>query len=96
MGTSPALQTRRNRDNGVSHVTSHAVQLVRNRCSQHLEAVAALFKPGAKITLIVRRPGFPDQDYLLGDDTIEGAIELLERCKARQPDSQIPTPEEPR
>jgi hypothetical protein len=65
--------------------------LVRNRCSEYLEQITALFKPGVKVTLIVRRPDFPEQDYMLGDDTIDGAIEVLERCKARKPDSQHPT-----
>lgn len=66
---------------------SHAVQLVRSRCAEHLEQVSELFKHGAKVTLIVRTPGFPEQDFMLGDDTIEGAMELLERSKTRQPDN---------
>lgn len=70
---------------------SHAVQLVRSRCSEYLEQISWLFKPGAKITLLVRMPGFPEQDYMLGDDTIEGAMELLERCKRRKPDLPVPT-----
>lgn len=50
-----------------------------------MEQIAELFKPGAKITLIVRQPGFPEQDVMLSDDTIEGAAEVLERSKTRFP-----------
>lgn len=63
----------------------HAVRLIHARCTQHMEQIAELFKPGAKITLIVRQPGFPEQDVMLSDDTIEGAAEVLERSKTRFP-----------
>jgi len=55
------------------------------RCSEHLEQIQSLFKDGAKVTLIVRTPGFPERDVLLSDDTLEGAGEVLERTKTRKP-----------
>jgi hypothetical protein len=66
-------------------MNSHAVQLVRNRCLEHLDEIGSLFKDGAKITLIVRRPSDPEQDFMLTNDTIEGAMEALERSKVRAP-----------
>jgi hypothetical protein len=66
-------------------VNSHAVTLVRNRCSEHLEQIESLFKAGAKVTLIVRQPSDPEQDFMLSSDTLAGAMEVLERSKARAP-----------
>ena len=71
-----------------------ALQLERNRrlenmrreASHHLEQIAKLFKPGMKITLVVRNPDEPDgeQDTLLTDDTIPEVIRALEQL-AKKP-----------
>lgn len=63
----------------------HAVRLMHARCTEHLEQISQLFKDGAKVTLIVRTPGFPERDVLLSDDTLEGANEVIERTKTRKP-----------
>lgn len=49
---------------------------------QHLNTIAALFKPGAEITLLVRRPGEPTQDFMLtseGPDAADELIAMIER-----------------
>lgn len=53
--------------------------------SAYLEIIAKLWKPGAKLTLLVRRPEAPDgsQDYLATDDDLDQAIEALRVLKAR-------------
>lgn len=66
-------------------MSDHSVRLMHARCTQHLEQIAELFKKDAKITLVVRMPGFPERDVLLTDDTIEGIAEVLERSKSRAP-----------
>lgn len=66
-------------------MNSHAVTLVRNRCSEYLEQIESLFRSGAKVTLIVRQPSDPEQDFMLSSDTLDGAMEVLQRSKARAP-----------
>ncbi len=61
------------------------VALVRNRVCGALDHIARQFVDGVKITLIVRQPGKPEQDFMLSDDLIDEAIAVLERSKGRQP-----------
>lgn len=51
--------------------------------SGHLVAIEECFKPGVNITLLVRRPDKPEQDYMLTTDTQEGINEIVTRCAAR-------------
>jgi hypothetical protein len=48
-------------------------------CSHCLENVATLFKPGVKITLIVRTPNKNERDFLMTDDDIKEVKLLVER-----------------
>jgi hypothetical protein len=43
---------------------------------EHMDKVAAMFAPGAQVTLVVHFPGLPEKGLCLGDD-IEGAIEQV-------------------
>lgn len=56
---------------------------LRQVASDHLADIESLFKYPMKVTLLVRREGFPDQDFMLSSDTIDGAIAMLERSRAR-------------
>lgn len=47
-----------------------------------LNEAAMLFKPGVKITFIARRPGQPDQDFVMTADDLEEAIAALRRRQA--------------
>lgn len=60
-----------------------AVQNVGDEMADHLDAILRLFKPGAKITVVVRRPDAPDhsQDFIQTNDTLDDAIAALERRK---------------
>ena len=53
--------------------------------STYLNKIVALFKPGAKITLIVRNPDVPDGDVILGNDNLDDAIAAINNLKAREP-----------
>jgi pyoverdine/dityrosine biosynthesis protein Dit1 len=55
------------------------------RISIHLARIQELFRPGAKITIIIRNPMVNDDDVLLGDDNIELAITAIRRLAERPP-----------
>lgn len=52
--------------------------------SPHLDAIKEAFKPGAKITVLVRRPDDPDglQDFVIGDDGLQDAMNMIARRMA--------------
>lgn len=54
---------------------AHAAEVA----TEHMEAVRALFMPGVKITLAVRRDGRPEHDFLLTDDDLGEVIAMLRR-----------------
>jgi hypothetical protein len=56
--------------------------------SEHLDAIKSLFKPGAKVTLLVRTPSHRDgsRDLLMTDDIIDEAIGAMLRRKHEGPD----------
>lgn len=47
--------------------------------SEHMDAILGCFKPGCKITVLVRTPGYPDRDFMLTSDDPKEAIALIER-----------------
>lgn len=47
-----------------------------------MDKIKACFKPGAKITVAVRAPGFPDRDFVMTDDDPSEVIAMMERRKA--------------
>lgn len=58
--------------------------------SKHMEAIVARFKPGVKITVLVRTPGFPggERDLLMTDDDLGDAIKALEIRRAAGMDAE--------
>lgn len=57
------------------------VQSVAEQIGDHMDEILSLFKPGHKITVLVRSPQQPDHsgDLMMTNDTIENAIEALRR-----------------
>lgn len=54
------------------------VQTVGNTIARHADEIAAMFKPGAKVTIYVRNPGgAPGEDMLISSDDIGAAIEAM-------------------
>lgn len=47
--------------------------------SDHMCEILRLFKPGAKIAIVVRSPGFPERDFIMTNDTLPELIGCLER-----------------
>jgi hypothetical protein len=53
--------------------------------AEHLESIKAMFKDGAKITLIVRNPNLKDGDVLLTDDVVNEAVKALRKLSRLEP-----------
>lgn len=66
---------------------SFDAQWFRQRAGNKLADIADMLQPGAKLTLVVRFPDYPERDIILTDDTTDGAVEALER---RRPGWQRP------
>jgi len=61
-------------------MTPEALQRLRERISGPLGDIQDMFTPGSRVTLLVRRPGFPDgsQDVIMTDeDYLQDAIQAL-------------------
>lgn len=58
--------------------------------SEHMEAIVSRFKPGVKITVLVRTPGFPggERDLLMTDDDLGEAIKAIEIRRAAGMDAE--------
>jgi hypothetical protein len=53
---------------------------IANHCGQ----VARLFRPGVKVTILVRSPAEGDADVLVTDDQIDAAIAALAKLKEQE------------
>jgi len=64
---------------------NNRVQNVAEQVADHMDEILRFFKPGAKITVIVRRPEHPDgrQDFVLSNDTLDEAIAALQQRKTQ-------------
>jgi hypothetical protein len=47
--------------------------------SDHMTDILRCFKPGAKITVTVRTPDYPDRDFLMTNDDLPEVRKLIER-----------------
>lgn len=52
---------------------------VQQAASDHLDEIKVMFKPGVKVTLLVRTPTHPDRDFVMTDDDMAEAVAMLER-----------------
>ena len=58
---------------------------VADEVAGHMNDIKSLFKPGVKIAVMVRTPGFPDRDFLMTDDGTDELIDMLQRRKVAGP-----------
>lgn len=49
------------------------------RIESHLNSIEKMFKPGVKITLLVRTPGLPDRDLVMSVDNLEEVKAMIAR-----------------
>jgi hypothetical protein len=52
--------------------------------ADHCAEVAKLFKPGARVTILIRNPHLDDGDMVVSDDALDSAIRALERLKTKE------------
>lgn len=52
--------------------------------SSHMDQILRLFKPGRKITVIVRTPGNGEADFLMTDDDLDEVVGLVQRHQAQE------------
>jgi len=50
--------------------------------SDYMDQIVACFKPGVKITVMVRTPDFPGRDFMLTDDEFPEISAMLARRMA--------------
>ncbi|MDQ0135719.1 hypothetical protein J2T08_003640 [Neorhizobium galegae] len=48
---------------------------------EHMDAILAHFKPGAKITVLVRHPGMPTADFCMTSDDLDEVAAMVQRRK---------------
>lgn len=58
---------------------NEALARARDEIAGHMDEILQIFKPGAKITVIVRREGAPDQDFLMTGDDLDKVVALIRR-----------------
>lgn len=70
------------------------IEATRTHIAFHLDGILKAFKPGVKITVLVRTPGFPERDFVMTDDNPSEAIDMLRRRSA--PNTIVVLPEDQR
>ena len=58
---------------------SDSLKALQFECQDAMDRIIKHFKPGRKITVVVRSPDNPTQDFVMTNDTMEGAAEVIER-----------------
>lgn len=55
------------------------LNFVADKAMDYMDKISKFFKQPAEVTLIVRRPGFPEQDFMLTNDDLNEVIALVNR-----------------
>lgn len=55
------------------------LEVVQNDVSDYMDGIKKLFKPGVKIAVLVRTPGYPERDFMMTDDTTGELAAMIER-----------------
>ncbi len=58
---------------------SPKLQIAQQNVAALMDEILQVFKPGAKIAVLVRRPGLPDEDFMMTDDDPREAIAMINR-----------------
>jgi hypothetical protein len=51
--------------------------------SGHMDQISRLFKPGSKISVFVRSPGYPDRDFIMTNDNLDELTTMIARRKTK-------------
>ncbi len=60
---------------------STLLQQVAQDVQDHMDAIIGNFKPGAKITVLVRTPGKPTADFCMTSDDLDEVAAMVQRRK---------------
>jgi hypothetical protein len=60
-------------------MTSDKLQRAGEHVAHHMDKILEAFKAPVKITVLVRSPGFPEQDFCMTDDDLAEVAEMVER-----------------
>lgn len=63
------------------------LQEVQGEVAGYMERIQKLFVSGNKITVLVRHPGKPEQDFLMTDDDLDEVVAAATRRKAAGQDA---------
>jgi hypothetical protein len=66
-------------------MTDDLLQRAAERVQDSMDEILANFKPGAKITVLVRTPGKPTADFCMTDDDLDEVIAMVHRRKGENP-----------
>lgn len=64
---------------------SELLQRAAERVQDSMDAILTNFKPGAKITVLVRTPDKPTADFCMTSDDLEEVIAMVQRRKGDTP-----------
>lgn len=56
-----------------------SLQQTGEQCAEYMARISEMFKRPNEVTLIVRRPGYPNQDFMLTNDSFQELKALLDR-----------------
>ena len=61
------------------------LKIVQGEVAYHMDEILKNFKPGAKITVLVRRPEHEDgsQDFLMTEDDLDKAIAAITKVRGQ-------------
>ena len=69
-----------------------ALDITCDEVAQHMDRILKCFKPGAKITVIVRSPQIPgDTDFILTSDDLDEVISAIQRQQQNHSTPASPT-----
>lgn len=63
------------------------LRLVQADVADCMDAILRNFRSGAKITILVRQPDAPTQDFVMTNDDLEEVQEMIARTKAGHGDA---------
>ncbi len=55
------------------------LESLRQKCSAHLEMIGSNFTPDCKLTLVVRKPGNDEADFVLSNDKKPEIVKAVNR-----------------
>jgi hypothetical protein len=81
------------RDAMLAERVKPSMEELRLAMASRMDEIARLFLPGAKVTVLVRRPDDPEADVLCTSDDLPELLAMVERCRKRELEQALGLPE---